>query len=305
MSQANSHSDKPVLGLTFRLIAIASLATMFMLVKFLGERDVHVVEMLFYRFLFGFVMMGLWVFYRNGLASLKTKRVDLHISRAITGAVGMGLNFGAVMLLPMAEAATISFTVPLIATLLSVILLSEYVGLRRWIAVVVGFIGIVIAIQPWHNNIPPIGAAVAFAGAVMTALTIIIVRKLSATESSATIVFYYTAMSVPVLAIAMFWFGKAHSWEIFGLLALIGLFGTIGQITLSESLRYANVAVVMPMDYSNLIFATFFGYMIWDQWPVDSLWFGLPLIVGSGIYIALREHKLSIQRAQHPENIAP
>ncbi len=306
MNQTSAHQDRPITGLAIRLFAIATLACMFALVKYVGEQDVHVIEVLFYRFLFGTIVTGAWIISRKGgLTNLKSTRYGAHLARAILGIIAMGANFLAVMLLPMAEAATIGFTVPMIATIFSVIFLSEFVGIRRWIAVLVGFSGIVIAMQPWHNEIPLLGAAVAMTGAIFGAATTIIIRKLATTESAASIVFTYTLLGVPITGIAMIWVGQMHSLEVFGLLIAISILGTVGQLALSESLRLANIAVVMPMDYSNLIFATALGYVFWDQIPSPTLWLGTPLIIGSGIYIALRERKLSIQRAMHPENPSP
>lgn len=296
MTHQSSQQDRPVAGLAIRLLAIIVLSSMFALVKYAGGQGVHVIEILFYRYLFGAVMTGAWMLSQAGISGLKTNRIGGHAARATLGIIAMGMNFWAVMLLPMAEAATIAFTVPLIATVFSVIFLAEFVGIRRWMAIFVGFIGIVIAIQPWHNAIPLLGACVALTGAVVGAFTMILIRKLSTTESSASIVFYYTLMAVPITGIAMLWVAQTHSIEIFGILLAIGLLGTIGQLALSESLRLANVSVVIPVDYSNLIFATALGWVFFDQWPVPTIWIGAPLIIGSGIYIALRERKLAAQK---------
>lgn len=293
MTHSNVSQDRPVAGLAIRLFAIAVLSSMFALVKYVGEQGVHVIEILFYRYLFGAVLTGGWTIYRQGFDGFHTKRFGGHALRAAFGIVAMGMNFWAVIILQMAEAATIGFTVPLIATVFSVIFLSEFVGIRRWAAVSIGFLGILIAIQPWQTSMPLFGACVALAGATFGAVTMIIIRRLGSTETSTSIVFYYTILAVPIVGIGMFWVAQPHSWDIIGLLLLIGFLGTIGQLGLSESLRLANVAVVMPMDYSNLIFATAIGFVFWQQLPQASLWLGAPLIIGSGIYIALRERKLA------------
>ena len=291
MTQENAQQDRPLAGVAIRLLSIIVLSSMFGLVKYVGENGVHVIEILFYRFLFGAVVTGGWMVSRYGLAGLKTNRPAAHIARALFGIAAMGMNFWAVLLLPMAEAATIGFTVPLIATIFSVIFLSEFVGLRRWAAVLVGFLGVIVAIQPWHNAIPLFGAGVALTGALMGAAATIMMRKLSTTESATTVVFYYTVMAVPITGLGMVWVANIHSAEIFAMLFGIGLLGTIGQIGLSESLRLANVSVVLPVDYFNLVFATAIGFVFFNQWPVPTIWLGVPLIVGSGLYIALRERK--------------
>lgn len=291
MSDQTLHADKPVLALVIRLFSILAIAVIFAIVKYLNENGVHVVESLFYRYLLGAIFIGGWMIIRYGPSSFKTNRLSLHFVRALVGMVAMGLNFTTVTVLPLAEAATISFAIPLISTVLSVFILSEIVGMRRWVAIIIGFVGVLIAVQPGQNVIPLNGVLFGLGGALAASYTMILVRKLATTETATTIVFYYMILATPVLGCAMFWFGKWHSAEIFGLLLFLGVLGVFAMWGLSESLRLANVAVVMPMDYTNLIFSTILGVYIWERWPAQSVWFGVPLIIGSGIYIGYRERK--------------
>jgi len=303
MAQSRQHQDRPLLGLTYRLIAIFGGATLLMLVKYLGERDVHLVEILFYRYLIAAITVGGFVLTQTGLSALKTEKIGLHILRAMIGIMAMALNFWAVMLLPMAEAATLGFTMPLIATVLSVLILGEVVGIRRWSAVIIGFLGVIIAISPWsmsgsmsgdlsgQHAFPFFGTMVALAAAATAAMSVIMVRKLAKTESTHAIVLYYVGMATPILAISMFWFGSSHSLEIMGLVVLVGILGTLVMWMYSESVRLATIAVLAPIDYLNFIFSAVYGYIIWNHWPAPSLWLGLPLIIWAGIYIARREHK--------------
>ena len=285
-------------GLILRLIGVFLLSVMFALVKLASELGVHVLETLFYRFLFGFFFMFAWIARGPGLASVTTERPAWHLLRAFAGITAMGLNFWAVTILPFAEAAAISFTVPMLATVLSVILLAEFVGIHRWAATMCGFIGVLIVIQPGTNTIAPVGVIVGLSGAVCTALTFIIIRHIARTESSITIVFWYTAVSVPLAGLALIGVAQTHSLWVWGVLIAIGLLGAIGQVAISESLRWASISVVTPMDYSYLIWAITFGVLIWGDWPGLTTWIGSPIIIAAGLYVAWREHHLNKPQSQ-------
>ncbi len=292
--------NRPLPGILVRLLAIASLACMFVCVKLAAERGTHIIELLFYRQLFALVLLLPFFLAGPGLAALKTDYPKLHISRMIVGLTGMGFNFWAVSLLPLAEATTIGFMVPIFATLLSVILLAEWVGIHRWAAILLGFIGVLIVVQPGDGHIPLFGAVIALTGALLTAWVSVLIRQLGRTEKPATTVFWFTVSSLPLLGAAMLYFGQAHDAQTWALIAGAGLFGSIGQLTLTASLRLAPVSTILSMDYTSLIWATLFGYLIWNSWPGPSTWIGAPIIIGCGLYIAWREHRLSLSK---PANI--
>lgn len=298
MADVRGLQDRPLLGMACRVLAMAVLATMAMLIKLVGERGVHVFEIVFYRYLIGAIIMFGWMFARGELKSLKSERMPLHAVRSIIGMFAMALNFWTVMLLPLAEAAVLSFAVPLLSTALSVVVLSEVVGIRRWSAVAIGFIGVLISVQPGQSDLPIVGIASGLLGALGSSLAIVLVRKLSTTESSSATVFFYMAMAMPVMAMTLPFVGQVHDPETFALVLLLCAIGTIGLFINTESLRLANVAVLAPMDYTWLIFAAFYGYVIFNDWPDSSLWLGLPFIVGAGVYIAVRQRhrKLMPQR---------
>ena len=210
----------------------------------------------------------------------------------------MFLNFGAVTLLPLAEATTLNFTTAIWAVILSALILRERVGLWRWSAVLLGFAGVLVIAQPGQSPIPPLGAAVALAAAFMIALISIQIRDLSRTEHPLTIVFWFSAFTLPFLSLAMPFVMTGHTPYQWGLLLGLGVFGLLGQFLLTASLRYGAVASVIVMDYSSLVWATLFGWWVFDRLPPGSTWAGAPLIVGAGLLIAWREHRLSLQRAR-------
>ncbi len=295
---ASGHRDHPMMGLLARLLGIAGFATMAALIKMASERGIHLGEIIFWRqFISVPILLG-WLLAIGRLDALKTKKPKMHALRGVYGIIGMVLNFGAVILLPLAEATTFNFTGPIWAVILSIIVLKEKVGVWRWSAVASGFIGILIIAQPGDGHIPLFGALVAIGAAFMIALISIQIRDLSKTEEPVSIVFYFAAMSVvvslPVLPFVM----KSHDMTEWLILLGIGLSGTWGQFLITAALRYGNVASVIVMDYSSLIWATLFGWLIWNELPPTSTWLGAPLIIAAGIVIAWREHYLRKKRLQ-------
>lgn len=285
-------AQRPLLALLIRLGAIAALATMSALIKLAAERDIHLLEIMFWRQFITIPIALAWVMATGGLATLATKRPGTHLLRGIYGTIGMVLNFGAVILLPLAEATTMNFTAPIWAVILSTLLLKEHVGVWRWSAVILGFVGIVVIAQPGSGHIPIYGALVALGGAFMIALISIQIADLNRTDKPLTIVFYFALFSAPISAIALPFVATAHDAGDWLLLLGIGLAGSAGQLLLTAALRFGKVASVIVMDYSSLFWATLYGWFLFGMLPPTSTWLGTPLIVIAGLVIAWREHRL-------------
>ena len=289
--------QRPLAGVALRLLTALLLALMFALVKLASTRGVHVVESLFYRQIgsalcaIGLVAAG------PGFASLRTRRVGAHVGRMALGLVAMALNFLAMILLPLAEATAIGFTVPIFSTVLAALLLGEPTGRWRWGAVAAGFAGVLLIVQPGSGEVPLAGASLALVAALLTAAVTIVIRRLGATERASTTVFWFAVSSLAPLGLLMVHFGGAHdaaSWAILGGLALVG---GLAQLTLTGALRLAPVALVMPMDYTSLLWATLLGLWLFGDLPSPWTWAGAPVIIASGLVIVWREHRLA-RRAQ-------
>lgn len=285
-------TERPAFAIGLRLASVVVLSLMWALAKLLGERGVHLVELLFYRQLVAIPVVYAWIHYTVGPAGIATRRLDLHATRTFIGLVSMCFNFGSVMLLPLAEATTIGFTAPIFATIFSALILREVTGVHRWSAILIGFVGVVIMARPDTVHFPPIGLAVAIMAAIGVASISILLRALSRTERAPAIVFWFTVLSVPPLAIAMLWFGQMHDPVTWALLVAMGICGGVAQLLLTSALRWAPVAVVLPMDYSAIIWAAILGFLFWGTLPVASTWAGAALIVASGLYIIFREQRL-------------
>jgi drug/metabolite transporter (DMT)-like permease len=272
---------------------MALIATMFMLVKYLGQQGVALPELMFWRQFVTLPLLAGWLAATGGLATLRTKRMASHARRAVTGMTGMMCGFGSSMLLPLAESTTLSFTTPLFAVVLTALILRETVGPWRWLAVVVGFAGVLVIAQPGHAPINPLGAAAGLGSGLLVAVISFQIRDLSRTEVPHSIVFYFAVFGALMTAPFLPFFMVAHNPTQWLLLLAVGVVGTIGQLFLTTALRNGAVASVIVMDYSALIWATLYDWAIWDQLPPHTTWLGAPLIVAAGLTIAWREHKLS------------
>lgn len=292
-AQALEQQERRLHALGLRLAAVACLATMSALIKLASTRGVHLIETMFFRQLFAVPVVVLWVMAGPGLASLRTRRIGAHISRTVAGLIGMTATFGAIILLPLAEATTLGFTVPIFATILSVLILKERAGLHRWGAVLIGFVGVLIVVQPGDAHFPLLGALTGLLSAFMIAVISILLRQIGKTETAPTTVFWFSFLSAVPLGLVYIFFARPHELTSWLLLIGIGTVGGLGQMALTAALRWAPVSLVVPMDYSSLVWATLYGWLLFGMLPISATWIGAPLIIASGLYIVWREHRLS------------
>lgn len=290
--------QRPILALAIRIAAVVMLSTMIALVKLVGEHGVSMIETMFWRqFITVPILLGFLVS-RRSLSRLKTARIKHHFRRGIIGMGGMALTFGSALLLPLAEAQALQFTAPLFATILSVFMLQEKVGPWRLSALIIGFGGILIITRPGEVDIPPLGLAVGLGAAFAVAFLSILVKDLNRSEEPLTIVFYFAAVTSPILALGLPFVMVGHDAATWGLLLLIGVTGFAGQMLLTMSLRFGPVSSVIVMDYSGLVWSTLYGALLFDQFPPAATWVGAPLIVTAGLLIAWREHVQSREEIQ-------
>ena len=297
--------QRPLAGIALRLVTAVLLATMFALVKLASTRGVTLVESLFYRQIgsaacaVGLVAAG------AGFQSLRTKRVGAHVGRMALGLTAMALNFLAMIMLPLAEATAIGFTVPIFSTILAALMLGEATGRWRWGAVAAGFAGVLLIVQPGSGHLPLAGAAVALLAALLTAAVTVVIRRLGATERASTTVFWFAFSSLVPLGLLMIGFAQLHDSTTWLILAGLALAGGLAQLTLTQSLRLAPVALVMPMDYTSLLWATLFGAWLFSELPTHWTWVGAPVIVASGLVIVWREHRLARRAALEAATALP
>lgn len=278
--------------MALRLGSVVALALMAATIKLAEAGGVKLGEVLFFRQTFSLVPVLAFVAAGQGLGSLRTRRLGAHLMRTVVGLTSMCCVFSTILLLPLAEATTLQFTVPIFATVLGALVLHEPTGWHRWGAVALGFAGVVIVAGPGSGHMPALGLVTGLSGALLTATVSILLRQIGKTEAPATTVFYFSLMSVPPLAIVFVFQVSAHDGLTWMWLVATGLAGGTAQILLTASLKHAPVSVVTPMDYTGLIWATMLGWALFGTLPGWTTWAGAPIIIASGLYIVWREYRL-------------
>lgn len=287
-------AQRPLLALALRVGGVALISTMFMLVKFSAESGVSLPEMMFWRQAASMPILLAWFAATGGLHHLATRRIGTHARRAAMGTFGMLCNFAAAILLPLAEATTLGFTTPLFAVILTALVLREHVGVWRWSAVAVGFAGVLVITQPGaHDLVSPLGVAAGLGAGLTVAVVSFQIRDLARTEHPASIVFYFALFGALFALPFLPFYAASHSPLQWTLMIATGVVGTLGQLLITMALRHGSVASVIVMDYTALIWATLYGWTIWDQLPPLATWLGAPAIVAAGLLVAWRERRLA------------
>ena len=243
---------------------------------------------MFFRGLFGLPLTGLVIARSGGIKRLRTRRPLGHFARSLIGTFTVACFFYAYGHMALANAVAISFAAPLFSTLLSIAVLGERVGLHRWSAVVIGFGGVLIMLRPGFGMFAP-AAFVALAGTASYACATIVIRQLGRTEAASTIVFYYMVTTVAVSALFLPFDWRPPDLTGWLLLGCVGLTGSIAQIAVTRALGIGPVARVAPFDYTALVWAILFGYLIWGDLPDRQTLLGAGIVVTSGLYILYRE----------------
>jgi drug/metabolite transporter (DMT)-like permease len=298
-SAAAHDQEHVVSGILCRIGSGFSFATMGALLKLASEQGLNAPELVFYRSVFSLPVILFWVFRRESLAALRPNQPMAHVWRSGLGLLSMGLTFQALILLPLADATAINFTAPIFATILSFLILKEHVGVHRWTAVFIGFVGVLIVARPGGSSLPMIGVTIALLAAIGQAGVTTTLRHLQRSENIVAIVFWFAVSGVLIGGMVMPFFGAWHSAIAMSYVVAGGLAGGLGQLLMTASLR-APVSVVTPFDYLQIVAATAYGWMLFSDVPSTYTVLGASLIAGSGLYTALRERRLRLQRATAP-----
>src|SRR5580704_8689846 len=301
-------------GILLKLISAVLFAVMSALVRLLGTRY-PIGEVVFYRSAFAIVPVMAVYAWRGELAAVvRTERPLGQAGRGAISIVGMFCNFGALARLPLVESNAISFTSPLFAVALAALVLHEHVRIYRWSAVVIGFIGVLVVLAP-HLSGDELTVAMASAtslagiaygvgGSLANAGTVIQTRRLTESESTSSIVFYFS-LSCALAGLVTWPFGWINpTGTEFAALAAIGFLGGTAHIFLTESYRYASASVVAPFDYTSMIWALVLGYAMFGETPTVVIVAGSAIIAASGVFVIWREHQLALAHKREVSEVA-
>jgi len=308
-SRSAAGSGSAVRGIVYANIAVFAFTLMDGFIKEIS--DVFPTgQIVFFRNLLAFIPLLAFAYWRYGGITLRTSRPWSHVVRGVFGVTAMFFFFLSYKLMDLSEAIALGLSGPIFITVLSVPLLGEHVGWRRWSAVVVGFVGVLVMTHPgagvfdWHALVP-------LAAAVSYALAMISIRKLGTTEPPTTIVFHFTAFATlaSLLTIPVGIADPEQAWVMPSGLAMsaiiltIGVLGGAAQIVLTMAYQHARAAVVAPFDYTALIYGFLIGAVWFKERPDAYIVIGGAIVVASGIYIIHRE--TVVARSQHREPPAP
>ena len=278
--------SKNQLGFLYMFLSVCAFSVMDLIVKWSDSYPLG--QVIFFRGFFGLVLYYFVIPKERLKDFYYTKRPILHFSRCFFGLIALLSIFIALRNLPLATVVSITFAVPIFTTIFSILFLSEKVGFFRWLAVIVGFIGIVVISEPGLSalNIYYIFPFIFVLGLSYVAISI---RQLSSTEPVWLISLYF---SVAITLAGLFTI--PYGWLMPNLkdlilLSSIGIFGGVANLWLSQSYKFAEVSLVTPLKYLALVFAIIFGYLFWDEIPTLKTLIGSVLVVFSSIIIFRRE----------------
>lgn len=292
---APRHADNYIRGMGAALVAYLMMATMNVLAKILSENH-HVIEVAFYRNLVGvmpFIFM-ICAMGRREIATIRGNGRDIVI-RSVLGTVSLAVTFAAYAAMPLADTVALLFTSSLIVPVLAFLLLGERVGIFRWSVIAIGFVGVLIMVRP-TGDMNTLGVTLALMAAMSHAVLQVLLRKLGRTERPETVTFYFLGIGAILTAIPMPFVFRLPGLSELPFLLGVGLCGVIMQMALSIAFKYAPADIVSVFNYSGIIWATAFGWFIWNDWPTMPVWIGGSIVIASNIIILWRESRLAIRR---------
>ena len=287
---------KPARAILLMVGSVVFFAVMDALVKDLGTRY-PTMQVMFFRSLFAFVPIMFLILHGGSMKVLRMNSPAGHLLRSLVGVGAMFCFFYAYSRMPLAEVVAISFAAPVFVVALSVPLLGETVGPRRWAAVPVGFVGVMVMLQPDAGLLRSI-ALVPLIGTLFFALAMIVLRKLGRTESSASVAFTFTLSCTIVSGLALPFVWVSPDPVDLAALVAVGLLGGVGQILMTSAFRHGDVAVVAPFEYTAMIWASLLGFVFWGEIPGLNIWIGVAIVMASGLFILFREANLRLPRGR-------
>ena len=290
----------PVLAVFFMIFSGFFATTMHCLIRFATE-DHHPFEVAFFRTIFVLIIF-LPLVARNGISSLKSNNIKLQTFRAIVGSVAMLCMFYGLSITELAKATALMFTVPIFATILAILFLKEIVGIRRWLAMIVGFTGAVIVLRPDVEL--GFGPLLILCASLMWSSSMLMAKTLTKTDSISSITFWQAAGLIPatfILAVPVWQWPNLSQLFMF---LMIAIAGTLVHWFLNEALKRAEISALLPLDYLRLIWSVSMGFIFFNELPQAGLWFGAALILGASTYIGIRQTQKKKENLNTNNNIS-
>ena len=296
----------PLRGILLKVVSVAVFVAMSSFIKAAGQ--VPAGQIVFFRSFFAIFPILLVLSFRHELrGAFSTSRPGSHVVRGLVGVTAMALGFFALTRLPLPEAVTLNYAQPLLVVVFSAIFMGETIRIFRWSAVAIGLVGVIII--SWPNltlltsgegltNDQSLGVMAALGSAAVSAVAMLLVRRLVAVERTATIVLWFS-LTASIFALATIPFGwiALSPWQAAFLVAA-GVCGGLGQILMTESYRHAQMSTIAPFEYTSMLLAIAVGFFVFGDLPTAHMLVGGAIVVGAGLFIIWREHRLGLERGR-------
>lgn len=289
-----------VLAVLFMILSGFFATTMHCLIRFATE-DHHPFEVAFFRTIFVLIIF-LPLVAKNGITSLKSNNVKLQTFRAIVGSVAMLCMFYGLSITELAKATALMFTVPIFATILAILFLKEIVGIRRWIAMLIGFAGALIVLRPDIEL--GFGPLLILCASLMWSSSMLMAKTLTKTDTISSITFWQAAGLIPATFILAIQVWEWPSLSQLFMFLMIAIAGTLVHWFLNEALKRAEISALLPLDYLRLIWSVSMGFIFFNELPQAGLWFGAALILGASTYIGIRQTQKKKENLNTNNNIS-
>ncbi|MFC0218127.1 DMT family transporter [Pseudochelatococcus lubricantis] len=286
----------PPLAIVLKVLSALVFTVMSASIKYVSDR-IPVGEIVFFRSFFMLLPLLVWLAWQGQvMAALRTRNVMGHFRRGIMSSSSMFLNFLALSYLPLTDVVALGYTAPLIVVVLAAVVLRENVQAYRWIGTGIGFAGVIVMLAPHlgggtllAGGAASVGVMIALAGAILTAGALIQVRRLVDTETTGAIIFYMSVMTSALGFVTILGGWVVPTAEEMAVLIAIGIVGGVGQILLTMSFRYGDASLLAPFDYTTMLWACLFGWLIFSDWPLPAVFVGAAIVIASGLFIVWRE----------------
>ena len=275
------------LGILYMIIASALFAGSSAISKLLVV-TYPVGEVLFFRCAVGLVCVAAFILPRLGLIVFETRKLGAHVVRSVSQTFSQTFILIAFSLMPLAGAVAINFSAPLFASLVAALLLKETIGPARWFALLVGFLGVLLATHPGVGTFQ-VGSLFALANAVLYGSVTVGVRRMTATESTETLTMYQLLLLTGFFALSLPFGFVAPNWADAGVMVANGMTNALGQYLWTRSLHLAPTSAVVPFNYFSLVWAVILGFLVWGDVPSLPLLIGSAIVVGSGLFLLWSE----------------
>jgi drug/metabolite transporter (DMT)-like permease len=295
---AGDHAARAVWKAVLLMLASACMFGCMAVVIRLASQQLHPFEIAFFRNLFG-LLFALPLLLRHGPGLLKTRKLPLYFMRSGIGIVSMLCGFWAIVNLPLAQAVSLSYSTPLFVTIGAVLVLGEVVRARRWTAVLLGFIGVILIIRPGADFSP--GVLVALLAAALSAAVAISIKFLSRTEKPDAIVLYTTLLWVPMSLLPALWVWENPQGITWLWIVLAGFFGTAGHMCWARALKLGDASMLTPISFLQVPIVAAAGFLLFDERLDAWIAGGAAIIFFANAYIAHREAQLARRAVTDPE----